>query len=176
MNQPLNDVKDLYLFQWFQTQQDYERFKGSPCPPYDPSKMVKNWFDPNALSGGVNPNKSILYSLTFNLSANGSILLSEDYKPFVDMLLLTRGIAATVNIPPTSVSSNEIIGIVPCPMRPLRINEEWFVSLGGIVQVRDKTYSLSTPLETGFTQVDRQILSDIVSYLSNIYSYLKEHM
>jgi len=153
-------IQTLYLFPVFQTREDYRNKVGNEPPPFDPSKPVKSWFDPQALS---NPRRKIVYDNVLAIADNGIPLVDGDGKPFFEPLLIDREDAATVNIPikdfAGKIPEQQTTGTeVPVPLRALMPNEELVVGWGNLVTVRNKTFLIET---AHFTVDDRKLLHAI---------------
>lgn len=154
-------IQTLYLFPIFQTREEYRNKIGNEPPPFDPSKPVKSWFDPQALS---NPRRKIVYDNVLAQADNGAPLVDADGKPFFEPLLIDREDAAAVNIPikdftgqiPEQQTTAE--PEVPVPMRALMPNEELVMGFGNLVTVRNKTFLIET---AHFTVDDRKLLHAI---------------
>ena len=80
----------------------------------------------------------------------------------LDVLVLTKEEAATVNIPPKGPTVANIAGAgvpeVPPPLRALEPSEELFMPFFGVVAVRNRDFM---PMEPGFNQNDRSLLRAI---------------
>lgn len=158
---PKYSLEKLYLFPYYQTREDYQRATGQEPPPWDPNRAPKHWFDPNAAQSA---RRSVIYENVLALSDTGSPLVSPDGKPMLDVLVLSKEEAATVNIPPlgTNVPGADRPEI-PCPLRALDPDEELFFDFGGVVAVKNR--KLFSQLETGFTADDRALLRAIAEKL-----------
>jgi len=159
---PKYGLSNLYLFPYYQTREDYERAVGQAPPPWDPNRPPKYWFDPNARQS---TRRNVVYDFVIATSESGTPLVGSDGKPMLDLLVLPKEEAATVNIPPKDVAN--VPGAdrpeVPCPLRALEPDEELFFDFGGIVAVKNK--NLYPSLEVGFTAEDRALLRAIAAKL-----------
>lgn len=159
---PKYSLDKLYLFPYYQTRQDYRRAVGEEPPAWDPQRPPKYWFDPNARQS---TRRNVVYDNVLAVSESGSPLVGPDGKPMLDLLVLSKEEAATVNIPPKEVSN--VPGAdrpeVPCPLRALDPDEELFFDFGGIVAVKNR--KLYPQLEVGFTSEDRALLQAIAKKL-----------
>jgi hypothetical protein len=158
---PKYGLKSLYLFPYHQTREDYERATGSVCPPFDSARAPKNWLDPSAAKS---TKRNVAYQFALVTADNGTAIPGPDGKPQLDVLVLKKEEAATVNIPPNATNvPGADVPEVPCPLRPLEPDEELAFGFGGVVEVRNKRlYAEAT--ETGdFTAADRQCLFAIAA-------------
>jgi len=159
---PKYSLDKLYLFPYYQTREDYRRAMGEEPPAWDPHRPPKYWFDPNARQS---PRRNVVYDNVLATSDSGSPLVGPDGKPMLDVLVLSKEEAATVNIPPKDVTN--VAGAdrpeVPCPLRALESNEELFFDFGGVVAVKNR--ELYAQLEVGFTSEDRALLQAIAKKL-----------
>jgi len=158
---PKYGIKSLYLFPYYQTREDYQKATGQEPPPWDARRAPKYWCDPKARES---IRRNVVYDLVLATSQSGSPLAGPDGKPTLDLLVLNKDEAATVNIPPngTNVPGADIPEI-PCPLRPLDPGEELFFDIGGVVAV--KNVPLYSALEVGFTAQDRLLLKAIAKSL-----------
>ncbi len=165
--QPFYPFDTIFLFPYYSTREEYEKAIGRPAPPWDATKPPKYWFDPKASEA---PRKLVIYDSVLAISENGTILRDSETSshPQMDMLVLTKEQAATVNIPPKGLNAGHIPGAekpeVPMPLRPLLDHEELFFRFGGTIVVRDKQHVAQTQA-AGFTVEDRQMLQAIATKL-----------
>lgn len=156
-------LEDLYLFPYYQTREDYLKATGHEPPAWDPKRPPKGWEDPKALQAA---RRNVVYDFVVAYALNGSPLVGNDYKPTLDLLVLTKDEAATVNIPPKGPTVSNIPGAdvpeIPPPLRALAANEELFMPFPGVVAVRNKDLQ---PLEYGFNRNDRALLEAIAHKL-----------
>ena len=97
---------------------EYRALTGKEPPPYDSTRKIKRWADPEALSQDlpevIYPNNIMLKEGTW-IMRNGS--------PVLRPLVLPAEEAATVNLPPEDPSGHTSIQVwmeeVPCPFRNL---------------------------------------------------------
>ena len=158
---PKYGLKSLYLFPYYQTREDYRQATGQEPPPWDPNRPPKYWRDPSALSS---PRRNVIYDYVLATGPTGTPVAGLDGKPVLDLLVLRKEDAATVNLPPlaTNVPGADVPE-VPCPLRPLEPEEELFFDIGGVVTVKNVT--LYAALEVGFTAQDRLLLRGIARKL-----------
>lgn len=161
---PQYPLSNLFLFPIFQTREAYRQATGQEPPPWDPQRPSKAWFDPQA---HTSPRRNVVYDAVLAMSENGNALAGPDGKPMLDILLLKREEAATVNIPPKGPGTTNLPGTevpeVPFPLRALEPNEELAFEFGGIVVVRNKElYPLTL---VGFTAEDRALVKRIAAKL-----------
>ncbi len=161
---PKYGIEHLFLFPIYQTAEAYRKATGEDPPPWNPNKPPKAWFDPEARNS---TRRSIVYQNVIAMSPSGYPLASPEGKPMLDVLVLSKEDAGTVNIPPKGPGSTNTPGAdapeVPVPLRPLEPNEELFFDFGGIVAV--KNLDLYPQLEIGFTAEDRALLKRIAEKL-----------
>jgi hypothetical protein len=154
---PKYGLKSLYLFPYYQTREDYRQSTGQESPAWDSRRAPKYWCDPSA---GASVRRNVIYDLVLATAPNGTPLPGPDGKPQLDVLVLKKEEAATVNIPPdgTNIPGADVPE-VPCPLRPLEPGEELFFDIGGVVAV--KNVALYAAMEVGFTAQDRLLLKAI---------------
>ena len=156
-------LEDLYLFPYYQTREAYLIATGHEPPAWDPKSPPKAWEDPKALQA---QRRNVIYDFVVSYAKNGSPLVGDDFKPSLDLLVLTKEEAATVNIPPKGPTVSNVPGAdvpeIPPPLRALHANEELFMPFPGVVAVRNKDLQ---PLEYGFNRNDRALLQDIARKL-----------
>lgn len=152
-NLPIYGLEELYLFPYYQTRGAYEQATGAACPVFDPTKPPKYWRDLTAL---LSTKRTVVYQqAVFGL---------RDGKPDVDLLVLPKEQAATVNIPPDKWGE-PTEAPVPPPLRALEPDEELIVSFGGPVQVKNLVSPYWTEAAGGFTEEDRALLRAIARKL-----------
>jgi len=158
---PKYGLKSLYLFPYYQSREDYRQATGQEPPPWDPDRAPKYWFDASA---AASPRRNVVYDLVVATGPSGTAIAGPDGQPVLDVLVLKKELAATVNIPPggTNVPGADVPE-VPCPLRPLEPGEELFFDFGGVVMV--KNVPLFQALEIGFTAQDRALLKGIARKL-----------
>jgi hypothetical protein len=161
---PKYGITNLYLFPSYATPEDFEKATGQACPPWDPTRAPKHWYDPKPVKKFVGPG-NIAYT-----SYDRVWLGSRDAanNPVLDPLVISMDQAAAVNIAPTGPGTTNIPGAdvpeVPAPMRALEPNEELFFDWGGILTVKN-TELFSQLVEVGFSQHDRDLLAAIAKKL-----------
>lgn len=157
---PKYGVENLYLFRYYQTREAFQLATGEEVPLWDSRRPPKHWRDVAALQSA---RRNVVYDAVIATAENGRPLVGADGKPVLDLLVLTKTEAATVNIPPAGPGISNVPGAevpaVPCPLRPLDPNEELFFDFGGVVVV--KNLNLYPKLEVGFTSGDRDLLRAI---------------
>ena len=164
--QPFYPFDTLFLFPYYTTREEYEQAVGRPAPPWDGTKQPKYWFDPKAAQA---PRKLVIYDNVLAISDTGSILRDEKTNaPLLDLLVITKENAGTVNIPPKGVAAgSNVPGAdqpeVQMPLRPLLDYEELAFRFGGTIVVRDK--HLFGQTQVGFTSEDRVMLQSIATKL-----------
>ena len=163
--QPFYPFDTVFLFPYYSTREEFEKATGRPAPPWDATKPPKYWFDPKAPAA---TRKLVVYDSVLAISENGTLLRDETTNlPQLDLLVLTKEAAASVNIPPKGVGVGNIPGSekpeVQMPLRPLKDYEELFFRFGGTIAVRDKQFYAQT--QVGFTADDRILLQSIASKL-----------
>src|SRR5262245_25928331 len=131
--QPAYPIERLYLFPYYSSRDAYEQALGVEPPPYDPKRASKHWFDPNAKDAA---RRNVVYDQVLATSQSGTPLVGPDGKPMIDVLVLLKDEAATVNIAPPGAARSEMAE-VPMPLRPIETNEELFFDLFGVVAVRN---------------------------------------
>lgn len=150
----------LYLFRVFQTREDFQRITGEVAPPYDPGRPPKFWYDPQAVSS---TRRTVAYDPVLATNQSGSPLVGSDGKPMLDILLLSREEAASVNIwHDQSGQPRPQLPPVPVPLRELRDDEELFFLMPQVVSVRDKSVEENPGT---FTASDRKLLRAIAEKL-----------
>jgi hypothetical protein len=156
-------LERLHQFPYYQTRQAYEAATGLEAPPFNPTRPPKYWFDPAA---NESTKRNVVYDQVIAYSASGSPLMGDKGQPLLEILMLTKDEAATVNIPPKELGKTNVPGAdvpeIPPPLRPLREDEELFFPMGGIVAVRIKG---TLEADRGFTEEDRALLEAIARKL-----------
>lgn len=161
---PKYGIENLYLFRYYQTREAYQQATGEDTPPWDSRRAPKHWRDIVALQSA---RRNVVYDAVLLSAENGRPLAGADGKPVLDLLVLSKTEAASVNIPPAGPGISNVPGAevaaVPCPLRPLEPNEELFFDFGGVVAV--KNLDLYPKIEVGFTAADRDLLRAIARRL-----------
>lgn len=159
LQQPIYGVSNLYRFPVYQTRDAYRQATGQEAPPYDPTKRLKAWFDPDA---ATNPRRKIVYDNVLSINDQGHAIAGPDGKPMLEPLVIDRDEAGRVNIPVKGpgIPDAPFTGPEwPVPLRPLESNEELFFQFAGIVAVRNT--DLYPAVQSGFTGEDRKLLQAI---------------
>lgn len=158
---PKYGLQSLYLFTRYGGREEYQRAVGQEPPPWNPHRPPKYWFDPAASSS---QRRNVVYDLALVTSSSGSAIAGPDGKPMLDVLVLKKEEAATVNIPPDGPTEGPAWEPeVQVPLRPLEPGEELFFDFGGGVAV--KNVALFAALEVGFKNEDRILLKAIARKL-----------
>ena len=158
---PIYGLENLYLFRRYQTRADYQQATGVEPPAFDPRRAPKYWFDPKARESS---RRNVVYDFIIAMGPGTAAAPGPDGKPMLDVLVLSKEEAATVNIPPNGTN---IFGAdvpeVPSPLRALEPGEELFFQFGGVVAV--KNVELFDSLKEGFTAADRALMQAIARKL-----------
>ena len=164
LNLPKYGLENLYLFPYYHTREAYQQATGQEPPPFTAARPPKFWFDPKAKDS---PKRTVVYDQVVPLDERGVALATPDGKPMLDLLVLNKDEAATVNIPPLGVPYTNVPGAevpaVPVPLRPLAPGEELMFDFGGVVVV--KNTALYPSIEVGFMAADREMLRAIAKKL-----------
>jgi len=156
---PQYGIENLYLFPVFTTHETFARAIGTNAPEWNPSRSPKYWFDPKAKDS---VRSRVAYRQALVTSEKGAPLADPQGKPLLDVLVLPKEEAATVNIPPNRTNTpGADAPFVPVPLRELEANEELFFAFGGVVAVRNTSFE--APAESGFTASDRALLKAIAA-------------
>jgi len=157
MAQPYFPIDRLYLFPYYRSRQDYRAVTGREAPAYDPSRPPKSWEDPAAAQS---TRRTVVYE---NVLADAA---GEDGKPALDMLVLNKAEAASVNLYDQTTAGIPAPEMppVPVPLRALQANEELAFTQPGIAMVRDKNVPLAETAG-GFSGEDRELLRAIAKKL-----------
>ena len=158
---PKYSVANLYLFPNYDSRETYQKALGVEPPAWNSNRAPKYWFDPKAKDS---PRRNVVYDFTIATSESGAPLASPDGKPMLDLLVVTKAEAATVNIPPKVANvPGADVPAVPFPLRALEPDEELYFDFGGVVAV--KNTQLFGALEQGFMPKDRALLAAIANKL-----------
>jgi hypothetical protein len=154
-------LESLYLFPYYQSREDYQKATGADAPVFNPNRQPKYWQDPKAKDS---LKRNVVYNQVLAIAENGAPLVGADGKPMLDLLLLQKDEAATVNIP---VGAANVVGAdvpaVPPPLRALESNEELDFGFGNTVYVHNTDYPFD---DTGiFSAADRLLLKAIAKKL-----------
>lgn len=147
MSQAYFPIRELFVFKNYRTRAEYRLATGKEAPAFDPTRAPKYWEDPAAASS---PRRVVVYDYVFYPAS----------KPMLDVLLLKREDAATVNIfePGIDVPAPREAEI-PNPIRELKPTEKVVFDALGNPMVHDTT--LDAPQGGGFTAADRAMLKSI---------------
>lgn len=164
---PIYGLESLHLFPTYQTRESYETATGQPCPPWDPNRQPKAWFDAKAMESA---RRNVVYDQVLAVNDRGIATAGSDGKPMLDVLVLRREEAATVNI-----QRKRVLGMgeqdygsetdVPVPLRALDADEELAFQFGGTVCVHNKRLFEAQTAAGGFTAADRAKLDAIAKKL-----------
>jgi hypothetical protein len=151
----------------------YRDGTGEEAPPWDASRKIKKWRDPEAGADGL---PEVIYTNNIMVKADGIWALKNGL-PVVRPLVLSVEEAKTVNLPPEDPSGNTSIqpgtGEVGCPFRDLLPDEVIMVAgaemgflSGKVLVIRNmKLYAEEQAVEADesgkFTATDRAMLSAI---------------
>ncbi|MBM3788298.1 MAG: hypothetical protein FJW30_28515 [Acidobacteria bacterium] len=156
-------IERLHLFPYYQTREEFKKATGMEPAPFSSLKPPKYWFDPAAKDS---TRRNISYDNVIAYHGNGSPVIGADGKPMMDVLVISKDEAATVNIPPKGLGVANVPGAdvpeVPPPMRALNPDEELFVPFPGLIGVRIKG---TLEADRGFTEEDRAMLMAIAAKL-----------
>src|SRR5215471_2915900 len=94
---PQYGIENLYLFPCYGTPDAYQRATGHAAPPLNPNRAPKLWEDPKAKDA---PKRTIVYDQALVLDDKGVPEAGPDGSPLLDLLVLNKDEAATVNISP----------------------------------------------------------------------------
>ena len=154
-------LESLYLFPYYQSREDYLKATGNEAPVFNPNRQPKYWLDPKAKDS---TKRNVVYNQVLAIAENGAPLVGVDGKPMLDILMLQKDEAATINIP---VGAANVLGAdvpaVPPPLRALESNEELGFGFGNTVYVHNTDYPFD---DTGiFSASDRLLLKAIAKKL-----------
>lgn len=168
-NVPSFGIQELYLFPVYTTREAFKQATGVEAPPYDMSKPIKSWFDPEA---SRTPRWKLMYDRVIAFAPNGMPAVDGSGQPYTEPLILERDWAARVNIPPKSFDVKDHQGDqpttgqeVPVPLRALEADEELYLQFGGTVAVRNKKAFAELMTSGGFLSEDRKLLKLIAEKL-----------
>ena len=157
---PVKGLDSLYIFPYYQTREAFEQATGRPCPAWNPNLPPKYWYDPKAAES---TRRNVVFDNTLVYSLDGTILQDTAGRPTLDVLVLPKEQAASVNIPDKKLGAANIPGAdrpeVPVPLRVPGEDEEIFFIFGQTVAVRSKTAWAQT--QNVFTAADRAMLKKI---------------
>jgi len=154
-------LANFYLFNRYQSRQDFEAFLLEKAPPFDPKRPPKYWQDPKALAS---TRPSVVYNALAVNDHGAPCKDPETGRPFVDVLVLRKAEAATVNIPPPNTEL-PVDPEVPVPLDPLGPTQ--YLDLGdnpfeGVI-VRDSRADADRPAT--YSQRDQQAIHAIAAKL-----------
>lgn len=112
-----------FAFRLYQNRAEYKQAKGSDAPPYDPTRRIKRWEDPDAELEGL---PEIIYQNVLMTQKNSMDWVLRNGVPVTTVLVLPVDEAMTVNLPPEDPHGNTSIqnpAEVPCPFLPLGPDE-----------------------------------------------------
>lgn len=165
----------LNLFPVYNSRKDYKAATGKDAPPFDPTKGIKTWADPNALSApnGLAAN-GVQYSGTFAIYPIQNFNDLATDKP--DILPLSRADAAVLNLP--DIDGTTLGGTAPpsvlIPQRPLASDEAIGVNVGGMgIHIVNTTLQAHQQIVQqaaagGFTDDDRAALNETRTILKQV--------
>lgn len=155
-------LTNYYLFPRYQTREDYRVAAGVEPPPFDARRAPKYWRDPSAM---LQPRNNVVYSNVLWVSERGIAVPGTEGRPQLDVLVLSKAEAATVNIPPSgSAVEGAEVPEVQVPLRDLEPGMQLEFGYAGVVRVRDTT--VAEPYQSGaFTANDRVLLQAIAHKL-----------
>jgi hypothetical protein len=119
-------MEKIHLFPVYTSREDYETRTGRACPPYDPTRHVKRWEDPDAL---MNPSTAVYEVLRIDTSTK-CIVVDDIGNPCFEKMALPSTEAFRVNIPASAGTDPSSVGEIRMPCRSL--NAEWREILGWI--------------------------------------------
>ena len=158
---PIYGLEHLNLYRRYQTREDYQKATGVEPPPFDENRQPKYWLDAAA---AASLKRSVVYDSVIATSLTGQAVPGPDGKPMLDVLVLSKDHAASVNIPPNfSNVPGADVPEVPMPLRALEPGEELFFQFGGVVAV--KNLELFESIKEGFTAADRALIQSIAKKL-----------
>jgi hypothetical protein len=161
---PVKGLDSLYIYPYYQTREAYEKATGLPCPPWNPNLPPKAWCDPKAIES---TRRNVVYDTTLVYTLDGTIVADAQGRPTLDVLVLPKEQAASVNIPNKMLGATNVPGAdraeVPVPLRQPAPNEELFFIFGQTVAVRNKNSWEET--QNAFTHRDRKLLKAIAEKL-----------
>lgn len=158
---PIYGLENLYLFRRYQTREDYQQATGAEPLPFDARRAPKYWLDPKARESS---RKNVVYDYVIAMGLGSAAVPGPDGKPMLDVLVLNKEEAGTVNIPPNVTNfPGADVPEVPVPLRALEPGEELCFQFAGVVAV--KNVELFDALKEGFTAADRALLQSIARKL-----------
>lgn len=157
-------ISQYYQFPTYATRDAYRRATGEDAPAFDPARKRKHWFDPQATESAK---RQFIYDRVLAFEGRNPAH-DEAGDPVVEMLVLSRAEAATVNIPISESDSLPVPGgdypEVPVPIKALKEGERLvFDRLG---QVRVRIEAIYGQTYEGFSSRDRAVLNAIARHLN----------
>jgi hypothetical protein len=161
--QPQYGIENLYIFPYYSTREAYQHATGQEPPAWNSARQPKYWEDLKAKEA---PRRTVVYDRALVLDDKGFPLAGPDGNPVLDLLVLNKEEAATVNIPPNVTNvPGAAAPMIPPPLRALEPNEELFFPFGGVVAVKNTDLWPSASDRSGFTPEDRTLLQAIARKL-----------
>jgi hypothetical protein len=171
-------LTELQVFDVYQTRQDYEEATGNPCPPPDPKRRRKHWFDPAyaGVSQEDDDGQLVFYQALAVNPRTRAVVRDFNGKPMLTTIALSKWEAGQVNIPEGTANefplSEPIMMFdqIQTPLRSLTPEEELeFYGPMGVVRVvntvlRDADKAKSEQ----FTAADREALRQILQIVREI--------
>ena len=156
LDSPQCSLLDIALFPIFQTREDYEKYTGNLCPPYDPNKDMKYWYDPDP-----NPEYDEGYWVVYPFSSD--IEVKEGKIGKIKRVVVKKADVGTVNIGTGRTNEPGTGNVIPVPIRKLTENEELVVgSFSTVFVINKDLYKITAPIT----------LSDIMKELQEIKKIL----
>lgn len=155
MQSAIIPLADYNLFPRYQTREDYRKATGAEPPQFDARKAPKYWLDPKAKES---PRNSVVYDNVVLVGVGSAAVPGLDGNPQLDVLVLSKAEAGTVNIPPNATNvPGADVPEVPMPLRPLEPWAKLEFGFAGTVHVRNTRVVESDP-PGAFTTADRDLL------------------
>jgi hypothetical protein len=141
-------IESLYRFALSQTRDAFKQSTGKEAPPWDPSKPIKSWVDPDPPDADEEGN--VKYTVLALAADKKTPAVGANGRPYLRTLTISRADAMVPNIPlkdfardtqtvdPGALSPMASVDL-PVPCRALQPDEELFFAFGGLVQVRKKS-------------------------------------
>jgi hypothetical protein len=164
----------LALFPLHSSREEYLASTGKEAPPYNPSRPVQGWEDPNPPA--ADPEGNIKYLTLYMASDHQTPKVDSNGNPMLVYQTIPRDQALHVNVADkgdatgvhgTVDTSN---GEVMVPMRPLAADEVWAWQIGGAPLVMKKVATppapaAGTPANLASIEAKLQLLDDKLSLL-----------
>lgn len=120
------NISTVELFPRYATREAFEKETGKPCPPWDPRRAPKYWFDPDAAGKATGVRRMVPYLFPAQTETGGWVADAEG-NIATETVSLSVAEAATVNIPEPGPKPGDMGEFsrpeVPIPIRPLRADE-----------------------------------------------------